>query len=326
MPELRITGVSNNQLELQAPDGTRHYLEISEDLLRALRQREVSLPPTLSAREIQQQIRLGASVDEVVSATGADRDLVDKFAKPIIAELNHIVAIARSIRLSLAGDRFADPMPVEFGKVMDERLAINGSFDSKWSARKNLDGEWLVSIDFQTPNGAGVATWSFDPKKLFLAPENEAALQLSNGVPVSAISKTVPLQTEQTKENVVQEHPANFLTVVPQVAEEEAPEQVNLFEEETVSTANLRIVPELAEEITTTEISIIEIVEVSQDEPLIQESENETTSNYDEVVTSGDASAEDQNVSGETTAESKPQVNSRWAEVLFGSKDDEEDN
>jgi len=59
---------------------------------------------------------------------------------------------------------------------------------------------------------------------------------------------------------------------------------------------------------------------------LIQESENETTSNYDEVVTSGDASAEDQNVSGETTAESKPQVNSRWAEVLFGSKDDEEDN
>ena len=100
MADLRITGVSNNQLELQAPDGTRHYLEITPDLLKALKSREVSLPANSSPREIQQLVRLGATLEEVAEKTGADIDLVAKFAKPIIAELKHVVALARSIRLS----------------------------------------------------------------------------------------------------------------------------------------------------------------------------------------------------------------------------------
>ena len=308
MPELRITGVSNNQLELQAPDGTRHYLEISEDLLKALRQREVSLPPSLSPREIQQQIRLGATVEDVVAATGADQELVLRFAKPIIAELNHIVALARSIRLSLAGDRFAEPVPVEFGEVMDERLAVNGSTNSSWSARKSIEGEWLVSINFHTSQGDGVATWSFDPKKLFLAPENEAALQLSNGVPVSAISKTVPLVAETPIEVAQSEHPATFLSVVPEAVPEVIESDIDLFAEEPVNTANLRIVPEIATETFENESTFTEAVEtihVVEEETI---AEPESNVSIEEMQT-----------------ENKPQINSRWAEVLFGSKEDEEE-
>lgn len=301
MADLRITGVSNNQLELQAPDGTRHYLEINDDLVKALRNREVTLPATTSPRDIQQMVRQGMTVAEIVSATGADELLVLRFAKPIIAELNHIVSLARNIRLSLAGDRFADPTPVEFGVVMDDRLANNGARNIQWTAKKSPENEWLVSIGFNTSEGAGVATWSFDPKQLFLAPENEAALQLSNGVPVSAVSKTVPIKPElEIEEPTKTSHPATFLTVVPEaieeIVEEVAAEPEELFIEETATVTTLHIVADEGPE-----------------EPVVEESAPITA-----IV--------------ETVAEpqqpaAKPQASSGWAEVLFGSKDeDEEDN
>jgi hypothetical protein len=320
MADLRISGVSNNQLELQAPDGTRHYLSINDDLVKALRNREVSLPATLTPREIQQQIRLGATVSEVAAATGADEELVLKFAKPIISELNHIVTLARNIRLSLAGDRFAEPTPVQFGEVMDERLANNGARDIVWSSRKNIEGEWLVSINFATSEGTGIATWGFDPKQLFLTPENEAALQLSNGVPVSAVSKTVPMPTETKPENTnTSIHPS--LSVVPEVVAEpvvtEEPEMLEeLFEEEPVINTNpLRIVTDAdlpqsspaTEQIDIVEeVEVIEVVEVVE-EPFVEEL----------------AAEEDNSTKEEAT---KPTTNSRWAEVLFGSKEDEDEN
>jgi len=134
MADLRITGVTNNQLELQAPDGTRHYLEISDDLLKAMKSRPTSRPNNLTVRDIQTEIRLGTSVAELVARTGADEDYVSKYAAPIITELNHIVTLARNVRLSLASDRFTDPTQIEFGSVMDDRLASNRATKSKWSS------------------------------------------------------------------------------------------------------------------------------------------------------------------------------------------------
>jgi len=199
MADLRITGVSNNQLELQAPDGSRHYLEISDDLLKALKTRQSTLPVTISPREIQQEIRLGATVADIIKASGADEDLIAKFAAPIIAELNHVVNLARNVRLSLAGDRFTDPTQVEFGVAMDERLAKNGAKSTNWSSKKSIEGDWLVSVGFELPDGSGIATWSFDPKQLFLVPENETALQLSNGLPITSSSNKVRnLEPEST--------------------------------------------------------------------------------------------------------------------------------
>ena len=310
MADLRITGVANNQLELQAPDGTRHYLDISDDLLKALKSREVSLPQSVTPRDIQQQVRLGASIEEVVRETGADADLVTKFARPIIAELNHIVELAKNIRISLAGDRFAEPTLVEFGSIMDERLLNNGAKNISWKARKSTEGDWLVSIGFDTNQGHGIATWSFDPKQLFLAPENEAALQLSNGVPVSAVSKTVQLTQEaqepqpivEVESEIVPERTVS-LTVVPEVVDEpEDPETNDLFEEPFTG-ANLTVVEE-----------IVEIEEEFYEEP--------TTA--DEVV---EVQSEPEQAQAEPNKEeaSKPQTNSRWAEVLFGSKEDEEE-
>lgn len=306
MADLRITGVSNNQLELQAPDGTRHYLEITPDLLKALKTREVALPNQLSPREIQERVRHGATLEEIASSTGADVDLVARFAKPIVAELRHVVSLARSIRLSLAGDRFAEPTLVEFGSVMDERLMNNGANEIEWSAKKSVDGEWLVSISFTTSQGTGLATWSFDPKQLFLAPENETALQLSNGVPVSTVAKTVqiaqdPVADYTEPEQSVVSTPS--LTVVPEIitgSESQDAESEDLFEEPT-STSPLRVVEEVIEE-------SVEVLEITE-EPL--EAENINSSDEEKPIP-------------ETSV--KPQASSGWAEVLFGSRDDEDEN
>jgi hypothetical protein len=335
MADLRITGVTNNQLELQAPDGTRHYLEISDDLLKAMKSRPASLPAALTPREIQAEIRLGTSVQELVAKTGADEDQVAKYAAPILTELRHIVTLARNIRLSLAGDRFTEPTQIEFGAVMDERLSSNKATNSNWFARKTVEGVWLVSVEYVLGTVKGIATWSFDPKNLFLVPENQSALLLSNASPLSlAETKSVP--TEQAL------HPTVIAT------------QPESLEEVKTPTASLSVVPELEEVATETEvISVVEmetrsVFHVVED--VVEESEHYEFEAIDEDHYQSESFAEVESEAEqafqqeadtveevklepvqEAAAESasveapKVQSTSRWAEVLFGSKDYEED-
>lgn len=333
MADLRITGVTNNQLELQAPDGTRHYLEISADLLKAMKSRPTDLPATLTPREIQAEIRLGTTVAELVARTGADEDQVAKFAAPIITELRHIVTLARNIRLSLAGDRFTDPTQIEFGTVMDERLSNNKATDVRWVARKSVEGVWLVSAEYFLNSEAGVATWSFDPKNLFLVPENQSALLLSNASPLSLAESSRPVKPEQVM------HP----TVTAA--------QVEIVDEKATPTAGLTIVPELTEiETTETHTETITVVEtetrttfhivedihthteeelvfVHEDQDPIHEVEDvahETTEKF-EAAEPVEPITEESRVDEPVVEPPKPQSTSRWAEVLFGTKDEDSD-
>jgi hypothetical protein len=285
-----------------------------------MKSRQSTLPTTISPREIQQEIRLGATVAELVASSGADEELIAKFAAPIISELNHVVLLARNVRLSLAGDRFTDPTQVEFGSVMDERLFSNGATQTTWRSRKSLEGEWLVSVSFKLAGDEGIATWSFDPKQLFLVPENETALQLSNGLPVttSGTSKVRNLETETTTnfvapviEEIVEEQTqTSGLSIVPEIAEVEEEEITFTEEVETSTRAQFHVVEdepvdEYLDETFEEEIVIEEVVEEAEDV----------------VVTEQIAIAQP-----EEDSSPKPQSTSRWAEVLFGSKDDEEEN
>lgn len=337
MADLRITGVTNKQLELQGPDGTRHYLEISEDLLKAMKSRPTSLPKNLTPRDIQSEIRLGATVDEIVARTGADEDHISKYAAPIITELNHIVTLARNIRLSLAGDRFTDPTQIEFGAVMDDRLQANKATNTKWTSRKSVEGDWLVTVSFVLEGIEGLATWSFDPKNLFLVPENQSALQLSNAAQLTHGDTARIVRPEATV------HP----TSIP------APEA--LVEETTTQTSGLMIVPELIEvetietETRTEVISIIEtetkttfhvvedhVDEHHEEDPFSQDFEKQEDLQPYEEVDDGTIEVVEvieviepapvaEKLNDEPYAPTKNQSTSRWAEVLFGSKDDEDD-
>jgi hypothetical protein len=325
MADLRITGVTNNQLELQAPDGTRHYLEITDDLLKALRPKPVALPTSLSPREIQAEIRTGTTVAELVARTGVNEELISKFAAPIISELAHIVTLARNIRLSLTGERFTDQTQIEFGTVMDERLAANGATDIRWVAKKSLDGDWLVSAQYQHNSTASKATWSFDPKNLLLVPENQSAMQLSNAQPLTGTEAPQPQKIAQPS-FITQQHvePIELdpqpqtagLTIVPELIE---------VETETIQIETRTEVLSTIETETRTTFHVVEDnspqIEVG---PLFEEEETSYEEEIPKEQLSEEANSQIEEPTAEPTPHPKTQSTSRWAEVLFGTKDEED--
>ncbi len=343
MADLRITGVTNNQLELQAPDGTRHYLEISDDLLKAMKSRSTSLPKNLTPRDIQTEIRLGVSIEELVARTGADEDHVAKYAAPIITELNHIVTLARNIRLSLATERFIDPTQIEFGTVIDDRLQNNKATETKWSSRKSAEGEWLVSVSYMLSGTAGVATWTFDPKNLLLVPENQSALQLSNAVPLTSAEAPRAAQAEQPVHPTtilpafaaVEEQPAqtSSLSIVPELVEIEEVESATRTEIISIVETETRTTFHVVENQSDSELEV-KLQEFTQQEPQLEQAIEEFSAQEPVPEESFDTEHDEQHenpVSQITQTKEEPytpaknQSTSRWAEVLFGSKTEDED-
>jgi len=327
MADLRITGVSLGHLELEAPDGSKHTLEITEDLLKAMKSRKpVDANAALTPREIQEQIRLGKSIDQLLITNPSDEDAIRKFGAPIVAELNHVVSLARNVRLNLATDRFADPSNIEFGLVMDDRLAANGANNLAWSSKKSTDGQWLVSVSFQIGTEHSFATWSFNAKQLLLTPENQTAIQLSNGMTLNLQKSSnerfiPPAGTEPTttfihpviEQSVIVESPAP-LSVVPEIIDPIDTEVLTKVED-TSTRPTLRVIPEEPEPIFSDDYL---------DEPLDAAIEPEVEIPHSPVV---EPVFETEVLEERAPAPepAKPQTTSRWAEVLFGEKNEDEE-
>ncbi|MEI8231854.1 MAG: septation protein SepH [Actinomycetes bacterium] len=329
MADLRITGVTATHLELQTQDGSKHTLEVTEDLLKALKSRQPSTASqALTPREIQEQLRLGVTIEQMLVSNPSDEDAIRKFGAPIVSELNHVVNLARNVRLNLATDRFADPAHIEFGLVMDDRLRANGADILNWSSRKSEEGQWLVSVDFKITGTAGTATWSFNSKLLLLTPENQTAIQLSNGMTlnmsrnseVSASSKPDVANSfvHPVNETVESSNTPTSLSVVPEIVEQ-ANTEVLQVHEDTSSKPLLRVMPEEPE-------SIFESSYL--DEPLgtaEEFSSEEALVSVDDIVEPVEVVVVENNTAEDIPQSSPPQSTSRWAEVLFGSKHEDEE-
>jgi hypothetical protein len=133
----------------------------------------------MSPREIQSEIRSGKSVEELISRSGDPRQYVEKFAGPVLDELSHVISSALSVRISIAGDRHTDISHIEFGDIISGRLEASGVEDFEWSARRDEQQVWLVSANYLINGESKNATWSYDAKRMLLAPENESAIRLS---------------------------------------------------------------------------------------------------------------------------------------------------
>jgi hypothetical protein len=152
--------------------------------------------PRLSPREIQEEIRVGRSIEDIVQASGAPVDYVMKFAQPVLDELNHAVLNALTVRLEVPGDRFNNPTTREFGEIIKARLAASGAGIEKWSAMKAPEHGFYIYCEYELDNRQFKATWLYDPKRLALIPENEAAISLSSGDRIATPApKLRPVQT-----------------------------------------------------------------------------------------------------------------------------------
>ena len=182
MQELRFVGVENGAVIATNEDGERFRLVVDEGLREALRPRPTprAVGPKVPPRVIQQLIRAGATVDMVVDRTGADRELVERFEGPILAERGYILEQARGVPVRV--QQPLDPLAGEgatFGTAIDERLAQLEAGDIVWDAWRDPETGWHVGLDFVADQVGRNALWRFDAKTHTLEAVSPAAITLS---------------------------------------------------------------------------------------------------------------------------------------------------
>jgi hypothetical protein len=182
MKDIKFLGTDGDFLLLETAEGQRYRLLLDDSVRKASRGETGNRldVPSISPREIQEEIRVGRTIEQVIASSGAPEDYVRKFAQPVLDELNHAVLNALTVRLEIAGDRFNEPMAREFGEIIKSRLAASGAGIERWSAMKAPDQGFFIYCEFEINGETKKATWSYDPKRLALAPENETAITLSS--------------------------------------------------------------------------------------------------------------------------------------------------
>ena len=188
MSELHFVRVEGDSMVLRSADGEEFVVPL-DDVVRSEVKRQNTPSagkPTISPREIQEAIRAGSTIEQIASENDAEVAYVEKFARPVLDELQHVVAAAQAVRIQLAGDRFSEVTQIDFGDLVSRRLEAGGSTQESWTSKRIDVNNWLVTVTFEMPSGPGHAAWTFDPRKLVLTPENETALALSSAESLSA--------------------------------------------------------------------------------------------------------------------------------------------
>ena len=252
MTELRLNGNDGDYLLFESLSGERFRVLVDDALRSAIRSsssRNTSIVQ-LSPREIQSEIRGGSTIDELIARSGDPRSYIEKFAAPVLDELTHVIASALGVRISIAGDRYTDISHIEFGEIIASRLEASGVSQFSWSAARDENHQWLVSVSFERLGGPAAATWSFDPKRLLLSPENELAVTLStqNAISDANFARLKPAPEpapEQAAIEQITESLADTQLVEPVIPIGRAADRYN--EETTVAEVIEQDIPETAD-------------------------------------------------------------------------------
>lgn len=209
MDDIRLFETDGDFLVLEAQDGQKFRLLIDDTVRSSIKREKLQQLDSISItpREIQEEIRNGATIEQLIKRSGATFEFIEKFAAPVIAELEHIVSSALSVRLTIAGDRYNDSTQIEFGEIITGRLITSGAEGISWVAKKIEPNNWHIVANYQLNGTAGSATWSFDPRRLTLSPESETAVTLSSQETLnnSVIPKLRTVDVSNVAETVVME-------------------------------------------------------------------------------------------------------------------------
>lgn len=170
MRELSFMGPSNDgkRLLLVADDGTQFELVVDSRLVSVVsREHGTSARPAKSTgkastmpspREIQDQIRHGATVEEIANATGVSPDDVAKFAYPVITERAYIADQARAALVKVGAELItleAAVLQRVQPRAVDPRLL-------RWDAWRAEGTTWTVIAAYPANQGERIATFSFN--------------------------------------------------------------------------------------------------------------------------------------------------------------------
>lgn len=205
MQHLRIVGVKEEEhparLILSDDSGQEFALPIDEALRQATAKpaaptvKTAPAPHPLTPREIQSRLRAGATVDQVVEASGLSPAHVQRYAGPVQAERAYMAQRAQSTQI--AAPSTAQAHRVAFGdspatleamvKVRLRAMDVDLSTLS-WDAWRREDGLWQITcsfdVDSSVTHGAGIglkppAEWVFQAETRHLRAANRWAESLS---------------------------------------------------------------------------------------------------------------------------------------------------
>ncbi len=117
----------------------------------------------LTPREIQQRIRSGSSVAEVVDETGMDPTRVEAFAGPVIAERQHMAQAAQMATVRRRGESGTHR---RLGELLSARLRPRGidTEEIAWDAWRQPDLKWRVVGRVGEGAESREGEFVFDPK------------------------------------------------------------------------------------------------------------------------------------------------------------------
>jgi hypothetical protein len=137
-------------------------------------QLEIGMDAELSPRDIQSRVRRGEDPLDIAAAAGVPAERVERYARPILGERAHIVALARGSAL--------DPGALDGGTTLaqraDEALTTLGAQDVDWDSHRDDDGRWNVHVTFTRDNAERVASWWFDPATRSLSAADAEAVAI----------------------------------------------------------------------------------------------------------------------------------------------------
>lgn len=206
LQELRLVGVHDDgqHLLLSAASGELFRLRVDEALRRAVARPAPQRPApsgdtNLSPRQIQAEIRAGATAESISESSGIPIDRIRRYESPVLAEREHIAILAQATEVGPpppAHSAFAAEFgngPARLGDVVSHRLGVYGVNPSavEWDSWRRRDGLWTVVARFALPEGAPAAigeeppaTWTFNPVRRTVANANRWAQQLSELEPL----------------------------------------------------------------------------------------------------------------------------------------------
>ena len=183
MRTARVVGLSpdGRSLIVATEDGEELAIVADERLRAALRgdrprlgQLEIEMKTSLSPRDIQTRIRAGETLEHVGQLAGIPLERLERFAAPVLAEREHIAAVAMSSSVRRRGETSGHR---SLRITVTERLVSRGvDIDTvTWDSYRLDDGRWAVTADYQSGDASQHASFTFDPRSRFSVAGNDEA-------------------------------------------------------------------------------------------------------------------------------------------------------
>jgi hypothetical protein len=188
MHDLRLVGVHEDgeHLLLSDAEGARFLLAVDDALRAAVRrdrphlgQLQIEIEGGLRPRDVQSRIRAGATAEDVAALAGWPVEKVQRYEGPVLAEREHVAAIAREVHLRRRGGS------VTLGAEVSRRLTARGvdPDDVHWDSWRVEGDPWTVVVTFPAGGRERSARWHLDLVGRSVSPGDDEARWLSEDQP-----------------------------------------------------------------------------------------------------------------------------------------------